>query len=226
MKNQILPSFSHPIDLVQDQFRFDQDTLTLLRVGNLDDLVGHVSDEDFSRDERLPYWAELWPSAIALSSYIFSHPELIRHKTVFELGCGSGLTSLALARQNPAWLVCSDYEQPALELTRLNFEQNGMTPPELLLADWRNYESDVQFDCLIASDVAYEARFFEPLQRIFRELLKPGGLILLAEPNRAIARPFFESLNRTGWDHIRQAEAVIQNGKNVQVSIHLLQPPV
>ncbi len=100
---QILPSLPAAIDLEEDIFHFDQEPLRLLRVRDLDALVSRVSDQDFAEDERLPYWAELWPSAIA--------------------------------------------------------------------------------------------------------------------------QPFLEKLERSGWNRTSQSDGVIQNGKTLQISIHLLQPP-
>jgi hypothetical protein len=35
-------------------------SIQLLMPANADDLI---SEADFDRDERLPYWADLWPSA-------------------------------------------------------------------------------------------------------------------------------------------------------------------
>ena len=31
-------------------------------------------------DERMPYWADLWPSAIGISEYIESHTEIVKDK--------------------------------------------------------------------------------------------------------------------------------------------------
>jgi len=73
----------------------------------------------------MPYWAELWPSAIGLARYIKRNPQLLQGKTVLELGCGLGLTSMAIAACEPGQLLVTDYEQDALDLTRKNFELNG-----------------------------------------------------------------------------------------------------
>ena len=37
--------------------------LSILRPRSAEDLIDEV---DYARDERLPYWAELWPSALVL----------------------------------------------------------------------------------------------------------------------------------------------------------------
>jgi len=105
--------FEH-IDLIEQQFHFGRQTLIIKRVKNLDDMVNRISDADFEQDERLPYWAELWPSAEALSRFLFRNPHLVAGRSVLELGCGLGLTSLSLACQKPKNLLsrkCQKYQK-------------------------------------------------------------------------------------------------------------------
>ncbi len=68
----------------------------------------------FAEDERLPYWAELWPSAIGLAHYLDRDVSL-RGKHVLELGCGLGLLGVIAARDG-ARVLCTDYEPDALAL--------------------------------------------------------------------------------------------------------------
>ena len=213
--------FEH-IELIEQQFQFGEKTLTIKRVKNLDDMVDRVSDADFAEDERLPYWAELWPSAEALSRFLFQNPHLVAGRSVLELGCGLGLTSLSLACQKPRELLVTDYEQDALDLTALNFKLNGMPAPQRQLMDWRRPQCAGLFDCITASDVVYEERFFHPLIRVFRQCLKANGYIILAEPNRAVARSFFSLLREERYGFERIPQAVMQEGRSIQVSIYII----
>ena len=43
--------------------------VTLDRPRSADDLI---SEADFEKDERLPYWADIWPSSTALSTIVAS----------------------------------------------------------------------------------------------------------------------------------------------------------
>jgi len=54
-----------------------------------------LSEEAFAKDEFLPYWAELWPSAMALARVVARRP--LTGRRVIELGCGLGLPALAAA---------------------------------------------------------------------------------------------------------------------------------
>src|SRR5665213_1108787 len=88
--------------------------LTLLRPASADELI---DEEAFDDEEFLPYWAELWPSGVALASAV-SALEL-RGSQVIELGAGLGLPSLAAALGG-ADVLATDWADDAVELLRLN----------------------------------------------------------------------------------------------------------
>ena len=54
-----------------------------------------LSEEAFAHDEFMPYWAELWPSALALARVVGGRA--LRGARALELGCGLGLPRLAAA---------------------------------------------------------------------------------------------------------------------------------
>src|SRR5204862_8184692 len=54
-----------------------------------------LDEHAFEEEEFLPYWAELWPSGVALAKAIADRS--LRGARVLELGCGLGLPSLAAA---------------------------------------------------------------------------------------------------------------------------------
>lgn len=210
------------LKLITEKVAVGDNELIIYRVKNLDDLVDQVTDDEFNKDERLPYWAELWPSAMALSRFLASNTNLLSQKKVIELGCGLGLTSLAAMMQQPEYLLCTDYEEAALKLTKMNFKLNRVRLPQLKLMDWRAPDCTNQFDVILASDILYEKRFFTPLLKLFRNLLTPDGMIILAEPNRTIARDFFLQLKECNYTFTVQFVEILQNDKKIVVSIYLI----
>ena len=69
--------------------------------------------------------------------------------------------------------------------------------------DWKAVSATPEFaDTLIAADIAYEDRFFQPILNTFDRLLKPDGHIMMGEPNRPFAKPFFDLLQQSGWEFI------------------------
>ena len=199
--------------------------LKLKRVQNLDDLIETISDEEFNRDERLPYWAELWPSALGLSLFLTQHAELIEGQSVLELGVGLGLTSLVLQKLAPARLLLTDYENDALNLTRENFLLNGLPLPAMQLMDWRHPVSNEKFTRIVASDILYEERFFAPLIELFGHLLAAQGKIIIAEPNRAVSRSFFDRLKNKGFHWWQQTVLVPEEPKPIRVTNYVISPP-
>src|SRR5262245_14598570 len=79
-------------DLVEEVVAIAGHDLALLRPRDAEALL---SEEAFEREEFLPYWAELWPSALALARMVAARA--LRRARVLELGCGLGLPSLAAA---------------------------------------------------------------------------------------------------------------------------------
>ncbi|MEP6857669.1 MAG: class I SAM-dependent methyltransferase, partial [Gemmatimonadales bacterium] len=157
----------------------DAHTFSILRPANSDDLI---REEDFVKDERLPYWADVWPSSIVLASRLMDLKG--RGKTALELGCGVGLSTLA-ATSTGFDVLATDYYEDALDVTRANVFRNLGTIARTRLVDWRHLPLDLgTFDLVFASDVLYEKEYAELLPVLLRGLLGPTGIALIADPGR------------------------------------------
>src|SRR5262245_10822198 len=55
-----------------------------------------IDVDAFERDERLPYWADIWPSSFVLAECVGSLDG--SGGRLLELGCGIGVVALAAAR--------------------------------------------------------------------------------------------------------------------------------
>jgi predicted nicotinamide N-methyase len=185
--------------------------LTLTVTVNVHDLIQHVvalpgrelllvgprdrdallTEEAFAEEEFLPYWAELWPSALALARAIARRP-LTGRRTI-ELGCGLGLPAIAAAAAG-ARVLATDWSPDAVAMTARNAERNGV---ELATALFR-WDADPgplgpPWPLVLASDVLYEARNVEPLLALLPRLTAAAGEVWLADPGRAPAARFLES---------------------------------
>lgn len=170
--------------------------ISLYKVNNIDslydDLISKGEDHEDVKDERIPYWAELWPSSIGLAKYlIHSYPDL-KSKNILEIGCGLGLSGIAAGLLG-AEVVLSDYLSDALILAERNWQLNLKTTPELILLDWRNPDPKFKADIILASDVLYEKRSHKHLIEFFKTMLNPGGYGLLSDPQRSATQEFLNS---------------------------------
>jgi predicted nicotinamide N-methyase len=199
-------------------------TLTVLSVTNFDELYEQLmakglQHEDVA-DERIPYWAELWPSAVGLATHIVGRPELVAGKSTLEIGGGLGLPALVAASVGAGSVISTDYLQEAVDFAQKNAALNGIGGLSFRTFDWRKAEGYERYDVLLASDVAYERSQFDHLELAFRHLVKPGGMVLLSEPNRYIAEPFIERLSKAGHVLTRYPYEVEVKGIKSKVSVY------
>jgi ETFB lysine methyltransferase len=175
-------------------------TFSILKPANSDDLI---REEDFVKDERLPYWADVWPSSLILAGKLLGLDG--RGKTALELGCGVGLSTLAATTAGYD-VLSTDYYEDALDVTRANVFRNLGKLARTRLVDWRHLPDDLgRFDLVFASDVLYEKEYAELLPVILDRVLVPRGIALIADPGRVAAPVFVEACAQHGLV-IRQKE--------------------
>jgi predicted nicotinamide N-methyase len=184
-------------------------------------------------EQNLPYWAELWPSGIALAAKIIREPDTVRGQRVLELGSGLGVTAIAALRAG-ADLLVTDYAPEALTLCALNTLDQAGAEPAALRLNWRDPSRQLLdavgegFPVVLAADVLYERRDVEPLLELVNRVVAPGGQFWLAEPGREPAALFVEAMNRQGWRQETEHCAgpwpdPEDNRRGVVVAIHTLQ---
>lgn len=132
-----------------------------------------LDEQAFAEDEFLPYWAELWPAALALAAAL---PERLDGLRVVELGCGLGVPSLVAAARG-AEVTATDWAAAAVALLGENAERNGLRL-RVEQRDWRDPWAE-RFDLALAADVLYEQRNVNPLVQLL-PVLAPEALLGLA----------------------------------------------
>lgn len=180
-----------------------------------------IDEEEFERDERLPYWADLWPSAIALARWLSGRD--LFGKRVLELGCGVGLPSV-VALSRGAEVVVSDQYAAAMDFAVFNARSNEGREPERFMLDWRRPELDGlgSFDLVLGADVLYEALSGLALAELVPRLLAPGGEAVFADPNRNTAPVFLDEMEEHGFRVTTESLGVEQDGKGVEIGLHRL----
>ena len=177
----------HALNLVTETVDVGGLELSILRPAQADALL---SEEAFEHEEFLPYWAELWPSGLALARVVRRRD--VVGLRVLELGCGLGLPSI-VAALGGARVLATDWSPEALEVAAANAERNG-ADVETALVSWAGAQQLVRaapWDLVLGADLLYERRNADQLLELLPRL---GGEILLAEPGRPPAARFFQEV--------------------------------
>ena len=198
------------------------ETYRMMRPAAADALI---DEDDFDRNERLPYWANLWPSAIALARRVAALD--LTGKRVMELGCGLGLPSIA-ALSRGADVLATDHYRAALDFAvydaHSNLGEDLVEKLETLHLDWRTPPGDLpRSDLVLAADVLYDKINVTPLADLVPKLLDRGGELLLADPRRDYARGFLEAMEQRGFEESAESVTVQQDGKSVEIMLYRLQ---
>lgn len=174
-------------------------------------------------DDKMPYWAELWASAVALAERIFSGA-LPLEGPVLELGCGLGLSSLAASMHGDASVTASDWDETALDYVAASAKANGVSVKTRKL-DWRQPPKQA-FGTLLLADLLYEKRNVRDLAHALPQLLGPGGSAWLSDPGRAELPAFLEAMadwSITESRHRLQSQ-VLPDSQGEILIYHLVRP--
>ncbi|XP_073862667.1 electron transfer flavoprotein beta subunit lysine methyltransferase isoform X2 [Macaca fascicularis] len=61
-----------------------------------------------------PYWAIYWPGGQALSRYLLDNPDVVRGKSVLDLGSGCGATAIAAKMSGASRILANDIDPNSL----------------------------------------------------------------------------------------------------------------
>lgn len=167
---------------------------------NPDDLI---SEADFVEDDRLPYWADLWPAAIVLAGLLEQRAlqegaardaSGTAHAAprALELGCGLGLVTIAAMRAGYD-VLATDYYADSTLLTARNALRVTGREPALRMVDWRAFPDDLgTFDVVLAADVLYEKAYAPLVAEAIKRTLAPDGRALVSDQGRVALGLFLE----------------------------------
>jgi predicted nicotinamide N-methyase len=193
---------------VNDDVYAGDRVINLIRPRSADELI---SEADFERDARLPYWAELWPSSTILADFILQ-ADTAPARTI-ELGCGIGLVSIAATHAGHT-VLATDYYEDALLFTRANAFRNLGREIETQLIDWRAIPDSMgTFDRVLASDVLYEPTYAKLVSHAVKRFLAPNGRAYIADPGRVAASEFLDACEALGLQVSQRLERPYLAGK-------------
>ena len=126
-------------------------------------------------------------------------------------GADNRYDSLGVHVETPFWemLQAAGYEVEVLVDT---MQGSPLSTEQLDLIE--------SFDLIIAADVLYEKRWLKPIINVIDLCLKEDGIFFLAEPNRTIAKRFFDQISKLNWIYHSLLKNVLTGDKLNSVSIH------
>jgi predicted nicotinamide N-methyase len=152
------------------------------------------------------YGNVLWPAASCAASYLLRH-DLVRGRSILELGAGTGLVSLASCRAGASAVVATDYEDLPLALLRYAAEHLNRPPPGPSVLRTRLLDVTDPKDLLpaadvvVAADILYEPATGRAVARRAVEALRQGSRVVIGDsPGRAGRPAFLQELRDLGVD--------------------------
>ena len=178
---------------------------------------------------HLPYWAELWDSAIGVGQFLAGEASEVRDQGSGEGAKGSGFRVQEMSRLCP--LIPEPRTLNPLKVLDLGCGMGlsgtiaaalgakvlfaDIEPPALLFArlnslpwssrvrtrklNWRTDRLTERFDLIIGTDILYERGQWEYQEPFLRHHLAPGGTVLLGEPGRQTGDLFVEWIRGHDW---------------------------
>jgi predicted nicotinamide N-methyase len=142
-----------------------------------------IADELTSAWERepqraVPYFAIPWVGGQALARFVLDHPELVRGRTLLDVGTGSGLVAIAAARAG-AIVRAVDVDERAIAAARDNARGNGVS---ITFEVFDPLDDHVREEVVTIGDLFYERDLAE---RVLAFARRQRGVVLVGDPGRA-----------------------------------------
>jgi predicted nicotinamide N-methyase len=166
-----------------------------------------------------PYWALVWTGARLLARHVVEAVDC-EGKTVLDVGCGLGLTSVAAARRG-ALVTAIDRDLAATEFLLASAAANRVRV-EALVGDVTAVRLPRRYDIVLAAEILYDFAAFDRLGAALAGALAPGGSVWLADAGRVNTRAFYAGLERRGLA-IREVAVREDREEGTPVRIRLLE---
>jgi predicted nicotinamide N-methyase len=149
-----------------------------------------------------PIFGMLWSSSLAMSHFLLDYD--FQDKSVLEVGCGIGLTSLLLNHLDVD-ISATDHHPEVESFLEHNVMINGGKDIPFERLDWRDdIQSKKQFDVIIGSDLLYEDDHVFLLADFIDRQAKPHCQVIIVDPGRGRHGKFGRKMEAAGFTFTKQ----------------------
>jgi predicted nicotinamide N-methyase len=223
-RNSLLHRIHRRFQTVTETIRVGDLELEFTRIADPDRVLDEVAEREDLRERlgerregdqlHLPYWAELWESALGIGKFLQRRWK--RQKlNVLDLGCGMGLAGTVAAALG-CNVTFADLEPEALLFARLNSLPDSDRVRTHRL-NWRTDRLTEKFDLIIGADIIYERAQWEHLDTFWKAHLERGGTIILGEPGRQTGETFLPWIRERGWRTTEFEEPIATRPKPIRI---------
>jgi predicted nicotinamide N-methyase len=140
-------------------------------------------EEECDEECDIPFWAVAWPAAIVLTRYVQAHPDLVKGKSVLDLGCGCGLVSIACSLLGAGKVIANDTDEISLTMARANALVNEA------IIDFNNgnlltQEPFFSVEVVLIADMFYTREQARYLIQLLQRYKATGTRVLIADGGR------------------------------------------
>ena len=125
-------------------------------------------------------WNELYKNRLSWKKETANLPNILKEKSILELGVGNGKTLQAIARQNPKSITAVDFSQDALDKAKELVKSDKI---DFIKADITSLNLDKEFDfiiCYYTLNNLLESERKEAVSQMHKSL-KKGGFVLFED---------------------------------------------
>jgi len=194
--------------------------LELYGVGNWDIFVNRLEQIGEEYIKEFPFWVKIWEASIVLADHLIQIG-LEKEKEILEIGAGMGVTGLFLAAFGHK-VTITDHEEDALELLRMNVEQNRLNNVSVKKLDWDNPDLTGKYDIICGSELIYNETSIEPVINLFRKYLQPEGTVFIAHDSRRMCMMKFIGMVPGRFEIENIAKTLRGKGDLYKTLIHVL----
>lgn len=157
---------------------------------------------------------KLWCGSVSVMEYLLEKPDLVRDRSVIELGAGTGLLGMICSRLGARSVYLTDHDEKSLTHMRNDCARNNVEATVVHELNWfepdletiRGWSSNLSPVLIVAGDVLYKESLIEPMLRVVAELLvEPHSLMVLCHVPRA------------GVDHEHVLAGISRRGLSVEI---------